>query len=71
MPKPTKHQQIWRRTKNGLRFDMPKTIDSDIGFQLMFGEVEKNWMNVERFEKHCNNYEARIYRDLEDFKRFI
>ena len=40
MAKKTIHQEIWKRTENELKMIVPKQINSDIGFQLMFGPVE-------------------------------
>jgi hypothetical protein len=71
MPKPTQHQRIWKRTQNGLKLTLPKKIKSDIGFQLIFGETEKHCEWVEKYEKHCRNYETKTYRDLKHLRRII
>ena len=40
MAKDTIHQKIWKKTDSGLVLSIPKIINSDIGFQLMFGKNE-------------------------------
>lgn len=67
----TRHQQIWKRTKNGLKLVLPKTINSDIGFQLMFGYREdyREWNKKET--ENADNYNCKIYRDVTDFKNHI
>ena len=64
--KPTKHQEIWKRTENGLELELPKNINTDIGFQLMFGYRENYLEEVLKYKKHCNNYETEVfnYNDL-------
>ena len=37
MPRRTQHQLIWTTTENGAELRLPKSIKTDIGFQLMFG----------------------------------
>ena len=71
MPKPTIHQIICEGTKNGLKYTIPKPINSDIGWQLMFGRVENFWDEEKRLKDNANKYDAKTYRDLEDFKRFV
>ena len=71
MPKATLHQLICRSTKNGLKYDIPKIINSDVGFQLMFGVVENATNERKRFEDNANEYETRIYQSIEHFKKFV
>mgnify|MGYP003147114216 CR=1 FL=1 len=71
MPNRTIHQVICRRTKNGLKYNMPKTITSDIGFQLMFGQTENAYLEQKEIERNADNYDTNTYRSVEHFKRFI
>ena len=67
----TRHQEIYKRTKNGLELVLPKKINSDIGFQLMFGQREDFRYEKEKYDKHCEQYETKIYKDVEDFKSHL
>lgn len=69
--KPTRHQEIWKRTKNGLKLVLPKKITSDIGFQLMFGYREDFREEVKDLKKHNEKYECKTYLDVNDFKKYI
>jgi len=71
MPNRTTHQVICRRTKNGLRYNIPKIINSDIGFQLMFGEIENHWNEEKAIRKNENKYETTVYSNLTHFKRVV
>jgi hypothetical protein len=71
MPRPTLHQIICRRTKNGLKYTIPKKITTDVGFQLMFGSVENYWVEEKRIKINAENYETNIFRNLEHIKRII
>jgi len=64
LSKATKNQEIWKRTKNGFKLVLPKKINTDIGFQLMFGHREDF-----RYEKE--QYDTKIYKDVEDFKSHL
>ena len=59
MPRATNHQVIWKRKgaeHDGLELDLPKKINSDIGFQLMFG-VSTNYIeDNKKEEQHHLNY---------------
>ena len=67
----TRHQEIWKRTKNGLELVLPKKIKTDIGFQLMFGHREDYRVEEKRIEDNANRYLAKTYLDVEDFKKYI
>lgn len=61
MARATKHQVIWKREgqeHDGLRLEIPKKINSDIGFQLMFGVATNYNYDEEQTEKHHLNYSA-------------
>ena len=42
MPRRTLSQLIWKSTENGAELRLPKIINTDINFQLMFGEAESH-----------------------------
>lgn len=67
----TRHQEIWKRTKNGLELVLPKKITTDIGFQLMFGYREDYRIEEKRIEDNANRYQAKTYLSIEDFKQHI
>lgn len=67
----TKHQEIWKRTENGLELLLPKKIKTDIGFQLMFGHREDNKAYLEKILRHHNNYYCKTYLDIEDYKKYL
>ena len=67
----TIHQQIWKRTENGLELVLPNKINSDIGFQLMFGYREDHRTEEKRIEENDERYTTKIYRDVTDFKNHI
>ena len=67
----TRHQEIWKRTKNGLELVLPKNIKTDIGFQLMFGHREDYRVEEKRIEDNANRYLAKTYLDVEDFNKYI
>tara|TARA_S200002703_G_scaffold152857_1_gene153758 strand:- start:494 stop:715 length:222 start_codon:yes stop_codon:yes gene_type:complete len=67
----TIHQQIWKRTENGLELVLPKKINSDISFQLMFGYREDHRIEEKRIEENDERYTTKIYRDVTDFKNHI
>ena len=50
---------------------MPKTINTDINFQLMFGEAESHNEQTQRETANAENYECRTYKDIEHFKKFV
>ena len=67
----TKHQEIYKRTENGLKLVLPKNITSDIGFQLMFGYREDYKYEQEKRQKNANKYFTKTYLNIEDFKLYI
>jgi len=67
----TRHQEIWKRTKNGLELVLPKKITTDIGFQLMFGYREDYRIEQENIQRNADRYLAKTYLDVEDFKKYI
>ncbi len=67
----TRHQEIWKRTKNGLELVLPKKIKTDIGFQLMFGHREDYRLEEKRIERHADRYFTKNYLDVDDFKKYI
>ena len=67
----TKHQEIYKRTENGLELVLPKKITSDIGFQLMFGYREDYKYEQEKRQKNANKYFTKTYLNIEDFKLYI
>ena len=69
--KPTRHQEIWKRTKNGLKLILPKNINTDIGFQLMFGYREDYREEARKYKNNSEAYECKIYHDINDFKKYI
>lgn len=71
MSRRVKSQEIWKKTENGLKLVLPKNINSDIGFQLMFGYREDYRHEKEKYDKHCEQYETKIYKDVEDFKSHL
>ena len=67
----TRHQEIYKRTEYGLELVLPKKITTDIGFQLMFGHREDYRVEEKRIEDNANNYQAKTYLSIEDFKQHI
>ena len=67
----TRHQEIYKRTKNGLELVLPKKISSDIGFQLMFGYREDYRIELEKMQRNADRYFTKTYIDVEDFKKYI
>ncbi len=67
----TRHQEIWKRTKNGLKLVLPKKITTDIGFQLMFGHREDYRVEEKRIEENANRYFTKTYLNIEDYKKYI
>ncbi len=72
MARATKHQVIWKREgqeHDDLRLEIPKKINSDISFQLMFGVATNYNYDEEQTEKHHLNYSADITEiSIEDLK---
>jgi len=57
-----KIQKIWKRDENDqLVLDLPKIINTDIGFQLMFGWPLDYDTDKQRNQKHNNSYGAKSY----------
>ena len=71
MPRRTLSQLIWKSTKNGAELRLPRIINTDINFQLMFGESESHPEQIQKETKNAENYECRTYRDVEHFKTFV
>ena len=67
----TRHQEIYKRTENGLKLVLPKKISSDIGFQLMFGYREDYRIEQEKIQRNAERYFTKTYIDVEDFKKYI
>ena len=67
----TKHQEIWKRTENGLELVLPKKIKTDIGFQLIFGYREDKRTEQKRLQKNDDRYLTRTYLNIEDFKKYL
>ena len=67
----TRHQEIYKRTENGLELVLPKKITTDIGFQLMFGHREDYRVEEKRIERNADKYYTKTYLDVEDFKKYI
>ena len=67
----TKHQEIWKRTENGLELVLPKKIKTDIGFQLIFGYREDKRTEQKRLQENDNRYFTRTYLNIEDFKKYL
>ena len=67
----TKHQEIWKRTENGLELILPKKIKTDIGFQLIFGYREDKRTEQKRLQENDNRYLTRTYLNIEDFKKYL
>ena len=71
MPRRTLSQLIWKITEKGAELRLPKIIDTDINFQLMFGEAESHNEQTQRETNNAENYECRTYRDVEHFKKSV
>ncbi len=67
----TRHQEIWKRTKNGLKLVLPRKITTDIGFQLMFGHREDYRVEEKRIDENANRYFTKTYLNIEDYKNYI
>ena len=67
----TKHQEIYKRTENGLELVLPKKIKTDIGFQLMFGYREDKRTEEKRLKENEERYLPKTYLNIEDFKKYI
>ena len=71
MPRRTLSQLIWKRTKNGSELRLPKIINTDVGFQLMFGESESHNEQTQKETNNAENYYCKTYRNVEHFKTFV
>jgi len=67
----TRHQEIYKRTENGLKLVLPKKITTDIGFQLMFGHREDYRIEQDKIQRNEDRYFTKTYLDVEDFKKYI
>ncbi len=57
-------QTIWKREEDdSLTLQMPKIINSDIGFQLMFGMAEDPKEEKNKIRKHHNEYSCEEYTE--------
>tara|TARA_R110001592_G_scaffold79084_2_gene236911 strand:+ start:15136 stop:15345 length:210 start_codon:yes stop_codon:yes gene_type:complete len=61
----TRHQVIWVRDKETVTLNLPKTIKSDIGFQLMFGEREDYRTERLKLDNYSKKKHLTIYEDKE------
>jgi hypothetical protein len=67
--KSTKHQEIWKRKEDdSLVLILPKIINTDIGFQLMFGFRECYRTEKEKELKNNNRYDSKTYLDVKHYK---
>jgi hypothetical protein len=71
MPRRTLSQLIWKSTENGAELRMPLIINTDINFQLMFGEAESHNEQTQNETTNAEKYECRTYKDVEHFKKFV
>ena len=71
MPRRTLSQLIWKRTKNGAELRLPKIINTDVGFQLMFGESESHNEQTQKETNNAENYYCKTYINVEHFKTFV
>lgn len=66
--KPTRHQIIWKVEGNiydykleDVKLDIPKIVNSDIGFQLMFGLTEDYRSERDRVMRNHDNHYVKSY----------
>tara|TARA_R110001606_G_scaffold398355_1_gene577221 strand:- start:1163 stop:1378 length:216 start_codon:yes stop_codon:yes gene_type:complete len=61
----TRHQIIWFYDKQSEKFilKLPNVINSDVGYQLMFGESEDYRTERSRIDINNQNNEVNIYAD--------
>lgn len=72
MGKATLHQEIWKiKEDDSLELDLPRIINSDIGFQLMFGYRENNESYCDKLYKNNNKYKVKVYKDVKDYKNYF
>jgi len=68
----TLHQEIWiRKEDDSLELDLPEIINTDIGFQLMFGYRENYQSYVNKLKRNNNTYRVKVYKDVKDYKKYI
>tara|TARA_R110002153_G_scaffold54813_1_gene152433 strand:- start:648 stop:872 length:225 start_codon:yes stop_codon:yes gene_type:complete len=73
MPRPGKTQKIWKVVdKDGnTKLEIPKVINTDIGFQLMFGPNDHEYENVRRINKYHDEYSMTVkVRTIEEIRFF-
>tara|TARA_R110002153_G_scaffold216472_1_gene369027 strand:- start:335 stop:553 length:219 start_codon:yes stop_codon:yes gene_type:complete len=59
-------QIIWKRKEDdSLELDLPKVINSDIGFQLMFGMAEDLKEERRIVRTHISKYSTNVYVEQE------
>lgn len=64
MAKKNHHQTIWKREEDdSLTLKLPKIINSDIGFQLMFGMAEDYKEENRLIRKHHQKYTLNVYTE--------
>jgi len=64
MSKKNHHQTIWKRNDDdSLTLKMPKIINTDISFQLMFGMSEDNKEENRLIRKHHQSYTLNVYTE--------
>ena len=71
MPRRTISQLIWKSTENGAKLRIPKKINTDVNFQLMFGEAESHSEQTHKETINAEKYDCRTYMDVEHFKKFV
>ena len=65
MGKATIHQQVWKAQKEGNTLKLPKVINSDVGFQLMFGPAENRELEVRKEREQAEKYNTKQYTEEE------
>tara|TARA_R100000388_G_scaffold38056_1_gene29470 strand:- start:981 stop:1199 length:219 start_codon:yes stop_codon:yes gene_type:complete len=59
-------QEIWTRNKDfTLELKLPKVINTDIGFQLMFGLPEDSKEERRIIRRHITKYTTTVYLEEE------
>jgi len=75
MGRATKSQIIWRREgseHDDLRLDLPNIINTDIGFQLMFGVTTNFFYDEELEKRHHENFSVDVYKHTkEELKNYF
>jgi|21_taG_2_1085346.scaffolds.fasta_scaffold75856_2 hypothetical protein len=65
-----KYQKIWKIDSSvyeydlsDVKLDLPKIINTDISFQLMFGLPEDGRIEKERIRKHHESWTPTVYKE--------